>query len=149
MLTVTLDCAPMSDDKGVLGNLPRSRPGRRSDKRAGDTPDAAPAAAGRPADAAEKAATRSEASETPVPKPPASKPRRAAAAKPRPAKRPRPAPAAAPKDKPVPDPAAPAPEASGGDPVTDAARAAAKAVGTGVKIGTGLAQEILRRLPRP
>ena len=49
----------------------------------------------------------------------------------------------------MPDPAAPAPEATGGDPVTDAARAAAKAVGTGVKIGTGLAQEILRRLPRP
>jgi hypothetical protein len=25
----------MTDDGGVLGNLPRSRPGRRSDKRAG------------------------------------------------------------------------------------------------------------------
>jgi hypothetical protein len=116
----------MSDDKGVLGNLPRSRPGRRSDKRAGDTPETVA-----PADAE-------------VPKPP-----RPAAAKPRAAKRARPKAAAPPKSKPVPDPSAPAPEATGADPMTEAARAAAKAVGAGVKIGTGLAQEVLRRLPRP
>jgi hypothetical protein len=134
----------MSDDKGVLGNLPRSRPGRRSDKRAGDAPDTVAPAAGRLADAAEKAATRSEQTDAAVPKPP-----RPAAAKPRAAKRARPKAAAPPKSKPVPDPSAPAPEATGGDPVTEAARAAAKAVGAGVKIGTGLAQEVLRRLPRP
>jgi hypothetical protein len=99
----------MSDDKSVLGNLPRSRPGTRSEKRAG-----AAKRTSRPADAAK-----------------ASKP-----AKPR---------AAAPK----PDPAAPAASAEAGDPLAEAARAAAKAVGTGVKIGTGLAQEVLRRLPRP
>jgi hypothetical protein len=28
-----LDSCPMSDDRGVLGNLPNSRPGRRSAKR--------------------------------------------------------------------------------------------------------------------
>jgi hypothetical protein len=30
----------MADEKGVLGNLPRSRPGRRSAKRTGNTADA-------------------------------------------------------------------------------------------------------------
>ncbi|HZI90750.1 MAG TPA: hypothetical protein VFD31_03865 [Thermoleophilaceae bacterium] len=36
----------MSDDPGLLGNLPRSRPGTRSDKRAsGSAPKPAPAAA--------------------------------------------------------------------------------------------------------
>jgi hypothetical protein len=92
----------MSDDKSVLGNLPRSRPGTRSEKRAG-----AAKRTSRPADAAK-----------------ASKPAK-------------------------PDPAAPAASAEAGDPLAEAARAAAKAVGTGVKIGTGLAQEVLRRLPRP
>ena len=65
LLPVTLDCASMSDDKGVLGNLPRSRPGRRSTKRAGDTPETAAPPAGRLADAAAKAATRSEATGRP------------------------------------------------------------------------------------
>ena len=137
----------MSDDKGVLGNLPRSRPGRRSDKRPGDaTETGTTAKAGRPADAAEKAAVRVERAETPA----AKAPRPKAAPKPRPAKRARPATPPPAKTKPVPDPGAPEPSAAAeGDPVTDAARAAAKAVGAGVKIGTGLAQEILRRLPRP
>jgi hypothetical protein len=35
-----LDSFPMTDDGGVLGNLPNSRPGRRSDKRPA-TPGAA------------------------------------------------------------------------------------------------------------
>jgi hypothetical protein len=100
----------MSDDKSVLGNLPRSRPGTRSDKR--------------PAPA--KRATRP--------------------AEPRPAKARPPKPAAARPAAPKPDPAAPVASA---DSLTEAARVAAKAVGTGVKIGTGLAQEVLRRLPRP
>jgi hypothetical protein len=38
----------MSDDGGVLGNLPRSRPGRRSEKRA-DAPAPPPPAADREA----------------------------------------------------------------------------------------------------
>jgi hypothetical protein len=33
--------------------------------------------------------------------------------------------------------------------VAEAARAAAKALGTGVRLGAGLAQEVFRRLPRP
>jgi len=114
----------MSDDKSVLGNLPHSRPGTRSSKRTG-----------RPADATEAAAKASE--QTPPSPPPAAKPRKPpTAAKPRPA-------------APKPDPAAPEAAADAGDPLTEAARVAAKAVGTGVKIGTGLAQEVLSRLPRP
>ena len=61
----------MSDDEGVLGNLPRSRPGRRSDKRAGG---AAKAAAPRPRPAA--AAKPKPAAATP--KPPPAPPRPAA-----------------------------------------------------------------------
>jgi hypothetical protein len=104
MFTSTLDCAAMSDDKSVLGNLPRSRPGRRSDKRG---------------------KTESAGSSAPeAPKPPPAKPR---------------ATTTRPKPKPAPE----------GDPVTDAARATVKVVGAGVRIGTGIAQEVLRRLPRP
>ena len=55
-----------AEDPGVLGNLPRTRPGRRSDKRA----------AGRPAEAAGTAARKAEAgggaaARTPRPKRPA------------------------------------------------------------------------------
>jgi hypothetical protein len=127
---LTLDCRAMSDDKSVLGNLPRSRPGTRSDKRR----------KARPADAAEAAAKASE--EGPPAAKPKPKPKPRAAAKPKAAAMPRPEPAR----EPVPDPGAPEPAAS--DPLGDVARTAAKAVGTGVKIGTGLAQEVLRRLPR-
>jgi outer membrane biosynthesis protein TonB len=139
---LTLDCPAMSDDKSVLGNLPRSRPGTRSDKRRN----------ARPADAAEAAAKASETgppAARPKPKPKAVKPTAAkpkAAAKPRPARPVKAPPPPEPAREPVPDPDAPAPAAS--DPLGDAARVAAKAVGTGVKIGTGLAQEVLRRLPR-
>jgi hypothetical protein len=37
----------MTDDGGVLGNLPRSRPGHRSDKRTGKTAAATRAVAGK------------------------------------------------------------------------------------------------------
>ena len=38
----------MPDDPGVLGNLPRSRPGRRSDKRGGRKPASPGSAQGKP-----------------------------------------------------------------------------------------------------
>ena len=50
-----LDWPPMAEEDGVLGNLPRSRPGKRSDKRG----------AGRPAGAAGAAGAKAE--ETAVP----------------------------------------------------------------------------------
>lgn len=76
------------DDPGMLGNLPRSRPGRRSDKRSGGVP--------------------------PTP------PRKATAAK---------------ESQP--------PE----DPVGTALKAAAKGVGTGLRVANGVTREVLRRLP--
>jgi hypothetical protein len=50
-----LDSFPMTDDGGVLGNLPKSRPGRRSAKRPA-TPQARPkpAASAKPAPEAEQ-----------------------------------------------------------------------------------------------
>jgi hypothetical protein len=45
----------MSDDRGVLGNLPRSRPGRRSEKRATKVDGAAKPRARRPRPAPPKA----------------------------------------------------------------------------------------------
>ena len=51
----------MADDDGVLENLPKARPGKRSPKRA--------TAAGRPAKAAAKAAAKAEAAGKPAAKP--------------------------------------------------------------------------------
>ena len=65
----------MTDEKGVLGKLPRSRPGQRSDKRA--------ASAGRPSQAATRAAEQAEAGGGAA----AAPPKRAAAPKPRTAAR--------------------------------------------------------------
>ena len=76
----------MSDDEGVLGNLPRSRPGRRSDKRAGG---AAKGAAPGPKPAADK------------PKPAAAKPKPAAAKPKPPPAPPRPAAEPAPGGHPI------------------------------------------------
>ena len=119
----------MTDEKGVLGKLPRSRPGHRSDKRA--------ATAGRPSQAATRAAEQAEAeggAAAAPPKPTAGPKKRTSTARPaasRPAARP--------------DPQAPAPGRQGADPVGTAARA----VGAGVRLGAGLAQEVLKRIPRP
>jgi hypothetical protein len=113
----------MTDDRGVLGNLPRSRPGQRSEKRAGKTTRAqgtpATAGAGKPA---AKASSRS----TTRPKP-------AAAAR-------RVAGSAAGEEQPVP---------RGGDPLGQAIRGVAGVAATGARIADGIARELLRRLPRP
>ena len=77
------------DDPGMLGNLPRSRPGRRSTKRSGSIPPS-------PARSAKK--TESQR----------------------------------------PD-----------DPVGGALKAAARGVGTGLRVANGVTREVLRRLPRP
>jgi hypothetical protein len=61
-----------ADGGEVLGNLPRSRPGKRSDKRAGDAQKRPAAAAERAAESAERrgaAAARGEATGTEPPKP--------------------------------------------------------------------------------
>jgi hypothetical protein len=119
-----------TSDGGVLGNLPRSRPGRRSTKRTSSS--------GSPAKAAGAAARKAEAKDS-------------AAA--------RPAPSTGPKSRARPKSAAGPRRAEGAaagegaaqprrsDPVGDAVRAAAKLAGTGVNAAGGVAREVLRRLP--
>jgi hypothetical protein len=67
------------EDAGVLGNLPRTRPGRRSDKRS----------AGRPAETAGAAARKSETGGGAAAQAPRPKRRRPAAPAPEPAPEPR------------------------------------------------------------
>jgi hypothetical protein len=125
--------AEETDQPGVLGNLPRSRPGQRSQKRAGATKAVAAAGAkptvrARPAPKRKPAATRKPTSTrkpSTTRKPAAQrKPRSAAAAEPR--KRPEP--------QPAPTPA---------DPITLAFRTAGKVAELGLKTASG----ILRRIP--
>jgi hypothetical protein len=115
---------PKTEDGGVLGNLPRTRPGRRSEKRS----------AGRPAEAAGAAAEKAEAgggaaARTPRPKRATTRSRPAGARSRRPAE--------------------PAPEPSRGGPIGDVVHTAGKVVGAGARVAEGLAKEVLRRLPRP
>jgi hypothetical protein len=116
----------MADDEGVLGNLPKSRPGKRSAKR----DSGRKSAAGRPAKAAEKAAVRAEAADTPAAKPPRT-PRAARGGR-----------TTAPKSRTDP---AHAPS----DPVSAAVRTAAGIAVTSVRVAGAVTQELLRRLPRP
>jgi hypothetical protein len=112
----------MTDEGGVLGNLPNSRPGKRSAKR------------DRPAKAAETAAVRAEAAGKP-----AAKPARASKAK-RTSVKPGRGPAGTARP-PRAEPSA--------DPVGAAVRGAASLAVTGVKVAGAVTQELLRRLPKP
>jgi hypothetical protein len=120
-LGVTLaDKIAMSEENdGILGNLPRSRPGVRSEKRA----------------SAAKA------------KPKAAKPK--AAAKPRATAKPKPKPAAAPKPKVAPPPPPPPAPERPSDPVGIALKAGETVALTGLKVAGRVAGEVMRRLPRP
>ena len=142
----------MTDDPGVMGNLPRSRPGRRSSKRGGSTGGADPkpatevtassAAKPKPAAGAKSAAGRPTARK-PAAKRPAA--RKTTAGSTNPTARGR---ASASQRKPA---AAEQPprqeEATHGstDPVTGAVLLAGKLVEGGLKVAGG----IVKRLPRP
>jgi hypothetical protein len=130
----------VSEDPGVMGNLPRSRPGRRSEKRetAGRK---APAAKGTTARKASGGATRkgragasTRASRDTAGRTPSS------------SRRARPA---ASRGAATADARAARGDGSttrsGGDPLTDAVRVAGKLAGAGLGIAAG----VLRRLPRP
>ncbi|MFL5885006.1 MAG: hypothetical protein ACJ77M_08050 [Thermoleophilaceae bacterium] len=109
------------EDPSVLGNLPRSRPGRRSDKRTAASKPRQPTQA-----RAQRAATKAKAKRSAAPRPAASKPRArttasSASRKPRPA------------------------QPSPSDPVTGAMRLAGQVAGAGFKV----AGAVLKRLPRP
>jgi hypothetical protein len=111
----------MANDGGVLGNLPRSRPGHRSEKRT-----AAKATAETERSGAERAAAKASADRA-----------KSGAAK-------RPQSAATPR-RGTDD----APAARSGDPVGDAIRTVAGVASTGARVAGGVAREVLRRLPRP
>jgi hypothetical protein len=149
----------MTDDPGVMGNLPRSRPGRRSSKRGGTTGADAPkpatevtassaSAKAKPA-SGKSAAGRPTAKKTTAAKPAAAK-RTKTAGSTSPSARGR-ASASAGQRKPSPPRGDQGPprreEATHGstDPVTGAVLLAGKVVEGGLKVAGG----IIKRLPRP
>jgi hypothetical protein len=113
---------------GILGNLPRSRPGVRSDKRAGGAAPPKRSPAKPKAAGAKPPATKAAAA-----KPPATK----AAAKPK----------AAPA-QPPPPPQAP-PRQKQPDTVERAVQLVGDVAETGIKVAAKVAGGVLRRLPRP
>jgi hypothetical protein len=155
----------MTDEGGVLGNLPNSRPGKRSAKR------------DRPAKAAEKAAAKAEVSGTAAAKPArGTKAKRGGTkakrggTKPGPSATAKPGRAAAGAASPRERTTAVKGGGSGdgvrvmhdmdaqrrhdspgtpGDPLSAAVRTAAGLAVTGVKVGGAVTKELLRRLPRP
>jgi hypothetical protein len=123
----------MADDGGVLGNLPRSRPGQRSEKR---TEATAARAASRAERSGSKAAAPGSQTGGARPKAAGSKPRARKAASSR-----RTAGAGPTEEE--------RPVSGGGDPVGDAVRTVTGVAATGARVATGVAREVLRRLPRP
>jgi hypothetical protein len=120
----------MTDEGGVLGNLPSSRPGRRSTKR------------DRPAKTAAKAAVKAEASGKAAAKP--ARTSKAARTSPKPGR------AAAGKAGGEPRPPVErVPQQPGDDPVGAVVRTAAGLAVTGARVAGAVTQELLRRLPRP
>lgn len=143
--------ADKSDEPGVLGNLPRSRPGHRSDKRGGASrggasavakaSSAGSAAKGAPSTRAKaaraKASAKSASSRTTA---------RKAGGDPKPTARPKPPrkPPGRSMPPPLKGPEGPPPVGSK-DPLLDAVRLAGKVAEAGLKTAGGL----LKRLPRP
>jgi hypothetical protein len=127
------------DDPGVMGNLPRSRPGRRSAKRAGAAETTA-AKTSETKPAASRPAKRTTSSGTAK----AAKPRSSSTrTRPRTTQRPKPAEPSTPRQQPQ-------AEVQGGtDPVTGAVMLAGKVVEGGLKVASGVAGGIIKRLPRP
>jgi hypothetical protein len=124
------EIAMSEENDGVLGNLPRSRPGVRSDKRASSKrAGGAGAAAGSPPAPAAK---------------PSNKPRTKAAARPKAAGAPARKPAAKQSAPPPPQPSE-----SSADPIGAALKAGETVALTGLKVAGRVAAEVLRRLPRP
>jgi hypothetical protein len=143
----------MTDDGGVLGNLPNSRPGKRSEKR--------DAGSARPASSSARAAAKAETEDKPAAKPPrksrtSAKPGRKAAGKASPSKARTTALKGDAPDRVVDvhdidaqvrhDPAPPPPNE---DPVGAVVRTATGVAVAGVKVAGALTREVFRRLPRP
>jgi hypothetical protein len=116
------------EEPGLLGNLPRSRPGTRSDKRQGPS-------------GSKPKPKRSQAAKPGVKSTRAAKPRKPAPTKPKPAAR-KPAPTAA---TPPPAEPSPTPAPSASNPL----ESAVKVAGAGLRVAEGVTREVLKRLPRP
>jgi hypothetical protein len=114
------------EEPGLLGNLPRSRPGTRSDKRDGST-------------GSKPTPKRSQAAKPGVKSTRAAKPRKPAPTKPV-ARKP-----AATKPKQAPPEPAPASPSAGSNPL----ESAVKVAGAGLRVAEGVTREVLKRLPRP
>jgi hypothetical protein len=120
-----------SDEQGVLGNLPRSRPGQRSAKRGGgSTAKAAPATRAKVAKAKARTKAKSSAAGTR-----AKRPRKPAAAPPKTT-------VTTASERREPPPQAPA---SGDDPVTGAVKVAAKVATIGPRAAIGITKRLLGR----
>ena len=141
------------DDPGVMGNLPRSRPGRRSSKRGGDAAagESTESSAAKPATTAKATSSTSSsaksgpsrpAAKKTTPRRPAAKPTTASGAKPAGSARTR---ARATESPTAEQPASRQPSGGGTDPVTGAVMLAGKVVEGGLKVAGG----IIKRLPRP
>jgi hypothetical protein len=119
------------EEPGLLGNLPRSRPGTRSDKR-GDASGSKPAP------------KRSQAAKPGVKNTAAAK-KKAPAAKKKPAPKKAPEVKSQPAPKPRPEPVA----SKSVPPSPSPLESAVKVAGAGLKVAEGVTREVLRRLPRP
>lgn len=114
----------MTDEGGVLENLPRSRPGQRSSKRS-----ATPNQAAKPPAAAKKA--------------------KPAARKAKPANKPKPSTASAKPAAEKPPPVREQAESAGRNPVGEVVSTVSSLAGGGARAARDVAREVLRRLPRP
>jgi hypothetical protein len=123
-------------DGGVLGKLPHSRPGRRSEKRGAGRPSQAAGAAAEKAEAVDAAAAR-----TPRPARPSRPPKRQT--------RPRQGAATRTKRAAPPPRRQPPPAPASGGPVEQAVRAVGKIAGAGLQVAGGVAKGLVRRIPRP
>jgi hypothetical protein len=127
----------MADDEpGLLGNLPRSRPGTRSGKR--------DSTGSEPAPERQQAAKPGKGARAPARKPTGSV-KSTGPAKQAPRNAPSRPPAASGKSVPV-GVAADEPKSSGSK---GPLHQAAKVAGTGLRVAEGVTREVLRRLPRP
>ncbi len=120
---------PMDEDPSVLGNLPRTRPQRRSGRRAGE------AATGRPSSAPPP---QGPARAKPSPQGPARERAERVSPKPFPHPTPQPSTARAARDRDAP-----------GDIVADAIAAAGEVSKLGLTLGVKVLRGAVARLPRP
>jgi hypothetical protein len=144
----------MTDDGGVLGNLPNSRPGKRSEKREGPAKSAARAAAKaeREDAPAAKPASKSRTSAKPGRKAAGAASPKAGAQRKRTAAVKGPGPGDGVVD--VHDIGAevrhgPIPPSPADDPVGAVVRTAAGITVAGVKVAGAIGRELFKRLPRP